>query len=158
MKLIDIKDEDCINFKEISMFIAMPYCNGKCYKELGLDSSICQNDALKKSKIIDIDQREILTRYLQNQMSTSIVFGGLEPMDSFNEIYSFIKLLRLYNNDYVVIYTGYKEEEIKDKIEILKSLKNIILKVGRYIPNSKNRYDEILGVTLASDNQYAIKL
>ena len=30
----------------------------------------------------------------------------------------------------------------------------IIIKWGRYIPNRPSRYDEILGVTLASDNQY----
>ena len=33
--------------------------------------------------------------------------------------------------------------------------KNIIIKYGRFIPDSKSRYDNILGITLASDNQYA---
>ena len=36
--------------------------------------------------------------------------------------------------------------------------KNIIIKFGRYIPNRNNKYDEILGVTLASDNQFAEKI
>lgn len=160
MKLIEIKDEDIINYKKISMFIALPFCSGKCYKELGLDCSICQNDELRNSKIIEFDDEKIIEKYLHNPLTHSIVFGGLEPLDSFSELIHFISLLRnKYKNfDDVIIYTGYKEEEIQDKIEKLKVFGNIILKVGRYIPQSENRYDEILGVTLASKNQYAIKL
>ena len=36
--------------------------------------------------------------------------------------------------------------------------KNIIIKFGRYIPNQQAHYDDILGVNLASNNQYAIKI
>ena len=32
---------------------------------------------------------------------------------------------------------------------------NIIIKYGRFIPDQKSHYDEILGVELASNNQYA---
>jgi len=32
---------------------------------------------------------------------------------------------------------------------------NIIVKFGRYRPNQEKHYDKILGVFLASDNQYA---
>ena len=35
---------------------------------------------------------------------------------------------------------------------------NIIIKFGRYIPNKQSHYDNILGVNLASDNQYAVKI
>ena len=35
---------------------------------------------------------------------------------------------------------------------------NIIIKFGRYIPNQKPHYDEVLGVNLASDNQYAERI
>ena len=34
----------------------------------------------------------------------------------------------------------------------------IIIKYGRFIPNQQKHYDEILGVYLASDNQYAEKI
>ena len=61
-------------------------------------------------------------------------------------------------NDDVVIYTGYYPDEIKDALDVLKGFKNIIIKFGRYIPNRQSRYDEILGVTLASDNQYAERI
>ena len=44
------------------------------------------------------------------------------------------------------------------KIETLKKFGNVILKIGRYIPNDKSKFDDILGVTLASSNQYAIRL
>ena len=57
-----------------------------------------------------------------------------------------------------MIYTGYYLEEIEGKIYFLKCFNNIIVKFGRYIPNSKSRYDEILGINLASDNQFAKKI
>lgn len=158
MHLIEIKDEDCINYKKISMFIALPYCSGKCYKDLGLDCSICQNDELRKSPIINFNDNDIVTRYSNNPLTSSIVFGGLEPLDSFNELVNFIKLFRETCNDDIVIYTGYKKEEIKEKIEILKQFKNIILKIGRYIPNKSSRFDKVLGVSLVSDNQYGVKI
>lgn len=160
MQVINIKDEDIINYKEISMFIGTPFCSGKCWKELGLPSSICQNNNLRVSNIIEITTCDLVERYLNNPLSKAIVFGGMEPLDSFNDIVDFLKELRQNYNckDTVVIYTGYKEEEIEDKLNILRKWGNVIIKVGRYIPNRKSRFDELLGVTLISDNQYAIKL
>ena len=35
---------------------------------------------------------------------------------------------------------------------------NIIIKFGRYIPNQQSHFDIVLGVNLASDNQYAERL
>ena len=66
----------------------------------------------------------------------------------------------------VVIYTGYTKEELQNKIykdnisylDKLKQYKNIIIKYGRYIPDQEPHYDEVLGVNLASDNQYAERL
>ena len=46
-------------------------------------------------------------------------------------------------------------KEIKDKIEWLRLYQPIIVKYGRYIPNQASHYDSILGVKLASPNQYA---
>ena len=158
MRVLEIKDEDCINFKEISMFVATPFCSGKCYKELGLDSSICQNDKLRNSPIVEMDNQVIIKRYLQNPLTKAIVLGGLEPLDSFAELTQFLKEFRKNCDDTIVIYTGYKENEIEDKISLLKQIGNVILKVGRYIPNQKNIFDQNLGVYLASNNQYSIKL
>jgi hypothetical protein len=86
-------------------------------------------------------------------------FQGLEPFDDFDDVYDLIKSLRNHNcSDDVVIYTGYYENEISDKIEKLKSFQNIIVKFGRYIPNDKPVHDEILDVILSSHNQYAVKI
>ena len=41
---------------------------------------------------------------------------------------------------------------------ILKKYSNIIIKFGRFIPNQKPHYDPVLGVELASDNQYGEKI
>jgi len=54
-----------------------------------------------------------------------------------------------------VIYTGYYKEEIEEYIDELKMFPNLIVKFGRYIHKRATRHDEVLGVTLASDNQYA---
>ena len=84
--------------------------------------------------------------------------GGLEPFESWEEMYSFIRDFRKVCDDDIVIYTGFNEDEISDKIYKLIEFKNIIIKFGRYKPNQEKHYDNILGVKLASDNQYAKKI
>ena len=70
----------------------------------------------------------------------------------------FITQLRVECLDDVVIYTGYNKEEIIDKVLVLSQFKNIIIKFGRYIPGQEKHYDNILGVYLAANNQYAEKI
>lgn len=158
MLVTNIKEDDIVNYKKISMFVGMPYCSGKCWKELGLDCSICQNHKLHETKPIEISVKDLILRFDSCLLANSIVFGGLEPLDSYDDLLEFIKEFRKEHDDDIVIYTGYKEEEIEDKIKELSVYKDIIIKVGRYIPNRKWRYDPILSVILASDNQYAIHL
>ena len=155
MEIKGIIHEDFVNYKVCSMTIAMPYCTFKCDKEYG--SNVCQNSKLVKDPTLDIPAAKIIEQYLHNPLSHAIVFQGLEPFDSYNDIYYFIYALRFVfkNNDPVVIYTGYNKDEILSKIEDLLKFSNIIIKFGRYIPGQKPHYDEILGVNLASDNQYA---
>ena len=155
MEIKGIIHEDFVNYKVCSMTIAMPYCTFKCDKECG--SNVCQNSKLVKDPTIDIPAAKIIDQYLYNPLSHAIVFQGLEPFDSYNDLYYFIYALRFVfkNNDPVVIYTGYNKDEILSKIDDLRKFNNIIIKFGRYIPNQKPHYDEILGVNLASDNQYA---
>lgn len=159
MQVINIKDEDIINYKLTSMFIGFPYCSGKCWKEQKLSCSICQNDSLRRSKIIDISVDNLIQRYLNNPITEAIVCGGLEPIDSFDDLFDFISTLRFKYRCYdkVVIYTGYYLEEISEQVAKLKACRNIVIKFGRYIPNSTPAYNDILGVTLASDNQYAVE-
>ena len=155
MLLKDVVMEDFIHYKKASMFILFPFCTFKCERECG--EHCCQNSALAQSPNIDVDIDTIIKRYLSNPITESIVCGGLEPFDSWEDLHSLIHKLRIDNScfDDVVIYTGYKKEEILDKVNSLKSYSNIIIKFGRFIPNDTGYYNDILGVTLASSNQYA---
>lgn len=158
MKLRGLIDEDFTNYKEPSMFLIFPYCNLKCDIENG--NQICQNSSLIKEPIIEANETTLACRYLSNKITKSIVCGGLEPIDSFEELVEFIIVLReqFKVDDTIVIYTGYTEDEIKVELDELKLYNNIIVKFGRYIPNQKSHFDELLGVELASDNQYAKKI
>lgn len=79
-------------------------------------------------------------------------------MDSFIELENFIQKFRKYSKDDIIIYTGYYPEEIQDKIDKLKQYENIIVKFGRYIPNKETIYSSLLGVELASNNQFAKRI
>ena len=77
----------------------------------------------------------------------------------FEEVYDLIKYFRNNNcNDDFVIYTGYNEDEIKEQVNQLKEFSNIIIKFGRFVPNQKKHYDNVLGVELASLNQYGKRI
>ena len=160
MLIKDIIDEDFINYKKPSMFIGTVKCDWKCCIEGKFDKKICQNYEISHQKNLNVSNEFIFNRYINNPITQSIVFGGLEPILQFEEILNFIKFVRMDKKciDDIVIYTGYNLNEIEDKVNILKNYKNIIIKFGRFIPNNKIHYDEILGVYLASDNQYALKI
>ena len=80
-------------------------------------------------------------------------------MLQFDDVLSLLKYFREHDCDAdFVIYTGYYRNEIEDKIEQLAKYKNVIVKFGRYVPNQEKHYDEVLGVWLASDNQYAERI
>ena len=156
MKLKTIIEEDFSNYKKPSMLIAFPTCSFKCDKECGL--KICQNSHLSNSPIIEISYDNIIKKYLNNNLTEAIVFGGLEPFDSLKDLYLLVNAFRLYTDDDIVIYTGYYPNEITKQIKQLKQYPNIIIKFGRFIPNQEHHMDEVLGVELASPNQYAVKI
>ena len=158
MKLKGIIDEDFINYKLPSMFLISSTCDWKCCKEAG--NNICQNMEIAKEKTRNIEDEKIFERYINNPITKAIVIGGLEPFDQFEEIFNLISYFRMFRgcNDIFVIYTGYYPEEIEGKVKYLSMFENIIIKFGRYIPNKNKIYDEILGVELASDNQFARKI
>lgn len=153
MILKGLIDEDFANYKVPSMFLAFPSCTWKCEKECGV--KCCQNSELASEPNIEVDDNLIIERYINNPISKAIVCGGLEPLDSWLFLKEFLRKLRTKTDDIVVIYTGYKEEEIKEIIDDLRLIGNIVLKVGRYRQNDTSHYDEVLGVELASNNQYA---
>lgn len=160
MRIKDVMDECFQDYKKTSMLISVAGCDWKCCKEADIPIGVCQNSDLAKQKDIEISANELIERYLKNPISKAIIFAGLEPMLQFDEITAFINALRYkYNcHDDVVIYTGYYPEEVAFEIKYLSTFENIIVKFGRYIPNRPNRYDDVLGVELISDNQYAVKI
>ena len=153
MKIKGLISEDFVNYKKPAMTIMFPHCNGfKCGAEY------CQNSPLSKAEDIEMNISDIVIRYLNNPITESVVMQGLEPFDSWDDLIEFSKQLRESTDDDIVIYTGYYKEEIIDKVETLCKYKNIVIKFGRYIPNQEKHYDEVLGVWLASNNQYAERI
>lgn len=156
MRVKAIVAEDFINYKLPSMFISTCFCDYKCCTELGLDIGVCQNAPLAQSENIDVPDQTIYEHFVNNPITKVVVVGGMEPMIQINEVIDLIKLFRNQGeNCPFVIYTGYYPNEIFEQLERLKQYKNIIVKFGRYIPNRQPIHDEVLGVTLASSNQYA---
>ena len=157
MQIKGIKDEDFTNYRKPSMFIISAHCSFKCDKENGCN--LCQNSHLAQEPINYPAIKTVLHRYIQNDITKAIVFGGLEPFDTANELLDFIDTARegFYINDDIVIYTGYTEEELQCNFYFQQIIQypNIIIKFGRFRPNQDSHYDEVLGVNLASDNQYA---
>jgi hypothetical protein len=160
MRVKTIIDEDFVNYKTPSMFIGTISCDGKCCIEGGFPLSVCQNDGWRGCAPIDIRDEVIVRRYLQNRITKAIVLGGMEPMEQSEEVLAFIKTLREDFNchDDVVIYTGYYPVEVTAILDELQKFDNIVVKFGRYIPNDKSCFDKELGVELASDNQYAVRI
>lgn len=153
MKLKGLVEYDLSNYKVPSMFLIFPKCTFKCDKECG--QPVCQNSALAHEKEIEVEAIAIIQKYLNNPLTHAVVCGGLEPFDSLIELNYFMALFRSYSSDPIVIYTGYTEKELADVIPTLERIGNVIVKFGRFIPNSPHIYDAVLGVELASDNQYA---
>lgn len=165
----DINECDFVNYKKPSMFIAFPKCTFKCDRLN--QCQCCQNSELAKEPDIEITKEEICERYLDNPLTSAIVLGGLEPFDTELDMLSFINCLRAkyHCNDDIVIYTGYTKEELEEgwrdgygctstEVNLWDSLKeypNIIVKYGRFLLNDTSVFDPVLGIKLASHNQYA---
>lgn len=158
MRLKGLIDEDFINYKTPSMYIATSTCTFKCDKES--NGKWCQNSALATQKTITLDDEMIINRYLSNGITHAIVLAGLEPMDTFDEVLAFTKTLRkkFKCKDDLVIYTGYTKDEVEDQVSQLQQYENIVMKYGRFLPNFDKHFDKVLGVYLASPNQYGERI
>lgn len=160
MHVLKIVEEDFDNYKLPAMFIGTIKCGGKCCIEAGIPLSVCQNDEWRSKKPKEIPDEYICEMYNHNFISQAIVFGGLEPFEQFDELIHFIHVFRCVYKCYdpIIIYTGYNKDEIINEINQLKQYEKIIVKFGRYVPNQEPHFDEVLGVDLASDNQYAERI
>ena len=148
--------EDFVNYKKVSMTLEFPKCYFKCNTPYG--KPICQNTPLVAAPNLDVDPDALIEKYWKNPITEAVVMQGLEPFDTYDDLKRFINKFRTVTKDDIVIYTGYNKEEIADKISELSQYPNIIIKFGRYVPNQEPHYDEVLGVKLASDNQYAERI
>lgn len=155
MKLKGIVDTDVVNYKKISMFLITNICSLKCDKEN--NNNYCHNSGLLSSPDIKIEAEEIYQRYINNSLSEAVVVGGLEPFDSIEDLLDLMCTFRFRHKcqDDIVIYTGYRKEEISSELYILRDYRPFIVKFGRFRPNQSKHFDEVLGVYLANDEQYA---
>jgi pyruvate-formate lyase-activating enzyme len=150
--LCGIIDEDFVNYKKPAMSLMFPTCTFKCGKEH------CQNRDLINESQVTTGISDIYRRYINNPITEAIVCQGMEPFDSWRELNSLLQHFRIHEAcfDDIVIYTGYDKDEIAEEVDYIKTMySNVIIKFGRYLPGQKPHYDEVLGVNLASDNQYA---
>lgn len=134
--------------------LVFPKCSGKCEG--------CQNYQLQKSKSKTYKIDDIVELYNNLSQHKAIVCAGLEPFDSFDELFN---LFTTFYNDRrkpidFVIYTGYEEEEIRKEVHKLISIIQqglrtnfkLIIKFGRYDKNDHNPwFSNILGVELVND-------
>lgn len=154
-------DEDFVQYKKPSMFIGTCFCDWKCCSDAGRPVTMCQNSPLANSKSKIVKFSTLYNRYINNPITKAIVFGGLEPMLQFDDIMELIKYFRKKGcKDDFVIYTGHYEDELQEEIKFIESFVKeydgkIIVKFGRFVPDQESRWNRILGVELASPNQYA---
>ena len=146
------------DYKHPSLLLSTISCDFKCEKEGLCSIGVCHNSHTKDMPIIHTPTKDIVSMFKNNEFVECLIIAGLEPMLQFDEIHKLISELRVISNSEVVIYTGYYPEEIKEYIEKLKQFSNIIIKFGRFVENAESKYDELLGVTLASSNQYAKRI
>lgn len=144
------------DYKYPSMLVAFSECSFKCEKER--EECSCHNSPLAQLENVWIDVNNLVEIYSANPISKALVCGGLEPFDTWGDLIELITEFRKKFNDDIVIYTGYYPDEIPGYICSLRTYPNIIIKFGRYIPDQESVYDEVLGVTLASPNQYAERI
>lgn len=154
----EIRDEDFTSYKKPSMVIGFPSCTFKCERECG--QKMCQNSSLIQAPGVEISVDALVNRYINNPITRAVICAGLEPFDTFEDLFRFIFHLRVKGcNDEVIIYSGYYKYEIPEEyLKRLSIIPNIIIKWGRFIPNQQPHFDKVLGIGLASDNQYAERI
>lgn len=145
------------------MYLAACFCDWKCCPDTPY---VCQNHPVAQMPVTDIPDDEILDRYEENPITEAIVIAGLEPLLQVREV---VNLIRCASERGIrttfVIYTGYTKKEVRF-IGFFDALKaagigdgiGVIMKYGRYVQDQQPHFDEVLGVELASGNQYAEKI
>ena len=160
MRVRKLLTERFQDYKVPSMYLAACFCDWKCCPD---KPYVCQNNPVANLPVTDIPDDEILDTYLSDPITEAIVIAGLEPLLQAREVCNLIRRAaeRAIRTTFV-IYTGYTVCEARD-IGFFDELKatgygkdvQVIIKYGRYVPDQQPHFDEVLGVDLVSDNQYA---
>ena len=156
LDVFTINECDLVNYVYPTFLIASGVtCTFKCERECG--KKVCQNHPLLKEEVIHYSIPNAIWRYDRQSLSNSITFQGLEPLDNMVQLVWFLIEFRKNHDDDVIIWTGYTEDECEAFINLLKELKitNVIIKFGRYVPDKEPHMDELLGVQLSNEEQYA---
>lgn len=88
------------------------------------------------------------------------MIGGLEPFEQLQELVIFIgEAIKAGLDVPIVIYTGFEIDDFdlywSGFEPAAKTYKGpVIVKFGRYVANSESIFNDDLGVTLISNNQY----
>jgi len=157
IRLKGVVMDDFCNYKRPSMFLISSFCDWKCCIEQKLPLTSCQNEPLHEYESKKFTYKSLYNAYKDNTITEAVVIGGLEPFIQDTEVYGLMKYFRSKGcKDKFVIYSGYTEDELKDNPLFLEMIKlgNLVIKFGRFVPNQKPHFDEVLGVNLISDNQY----
>ena len=160
MRVRKLLTERFQDYKVPSMYLAACFCDWKCCPD---KPYVCQNNPVANLPVTDIPDDEILDTYLADPITEAIVIAGLEPLLQVHEVCNLIRrAVRRGIKTTFVIYTGYTKDEVRcisffDDLKDTGYRKNVqvIIKYGRYVPDQQPHFDEVLGVELASDNQYA---
>lgn len=159
-----IRLKDCTevfqDYKKSALLFCTCYCDWKCCTDAGIDISVCQNQKITQQKEIEVSFESVLKKVNQS-VTDAVIFGGLEPFMQTDEVVQCIEYLREHGvTKDIVIYTGYNLLEIENITLYRLACQNVILKVGRYKPDEPNHdvIDSVLGVKLATRNQYGVYL
>ena len=152
MRLKQIIDESFGDYKLCSMLLIADKCTWKCEG--------CQNKHLSQLPSQIFPDEEILERFRNNPLTEAIVIGGLEPFEQLQELVIFIG--EAIKSDFkvpIIIYTGFEIDDFdlywsgfEPAAKIYKG--PVIVKFGKYIADKPSYFNEDLGVSLISDNQY----
>ena len=158
MRLKTYVDESFEYYKEPVLLIATTTCDFKCCIESKIPITVCQNAQWFQKPNYEIPNTMLIQMYNNNPITKAICFAGFEPFKQWDDIKTFVSEFRATSDALLIYYTGYYPEEIQDKVNWLKQFPNIIIKYGRYVPNQEKHYDSVLGVYLASNNQWAERI
>lgn len=143
------------DYKDSAILFSAIDCDWKCCREYG--QSICQNQKMHGQREVILPFSRVLET-ICNSYTDAVIFGGLEPMLQADELVQCIEYLRQQGMSRpIIIYTGYYPHEINTDTLIRLANCHVIMKFGRYDPSYEPKFDDILGITLASGNQFSVQ-